>query len=367
MRSRGRSLASGTLFDLSSLVHVSPHVPTFTATVPIGFDGSKALLSAPLCFDICNLFPWLRTRLPPNDTTYRVGPPISRTSLRHLIPRGFPCMHRIAQKIPFTATRALEVELLLYSGRLSVSGLHTRGTSMAAIMERARCICALLFGIFFLLRKGEFPPKPTPGNNRNTQMRRSHLRFMTEDQSLIPYYAIGTTRASWLTISIEFSKADQTGRGRIITHYINVDVPLSRIVQRMEAYFYLSRTYSMAQDHDLLFHVPGLPALTTDFLTSCLRQTCHLLGLPCDKVSAHSLRYGGAATLAAAVFPEYIIAFYCGWAQGSSAMRRYIKPSNDIIKRVSSHMTRPQSPRAVQAVVNQLLTHRFHDSGASES
>ena len=94
---------------------------------------------------------------------------------------------------------------------------------------------------------------------------------------------------------------------------------------------------------------------------------CHLLGLPCDKVSAHSLRYGGATTLAAAGFPEYIIAFYGGWSQGSSAMRRYIKPSNDIVKKVSSHMTRPQSPRAVQAVVNQLLAHRFHVSGASES
>ena len=270
-------------------------------------------------------------------------------------------------KIPFTATLALECESFLSSGRLSISGLATGGTSIAANMERARCTCALLFGIFFLLRKGEFLPKPTSSANRNTQMRRAHLRFMTEDQSLIPYHAIGSMRASWLTISIEFSKADQTGRGRIITHYINVDAPLSCIVQRMEAYFYLSRTYFMAQEHDLLFHVPGLPVFTTDILTACMRQTCHLLGLPCDKVSAQSLRYGGATTLAAAGFPEYIIAFYGGWSQGSSAMRRYIKPSNDIVKKVSSHMTRPQSPRAVQAVVNQLLAHRFHASGASES
>ena len=84
----------------------------------------------------------------------------------------------------------------------------TWGTSITATMERARCICALLFGIFFLLRKGEFLPKPTYGTYRNTQMRRSHLRFMTEDQSLIPYPAVGTTRASWLTVSIKFSKAD---------------------------------------------------------------------------------------------------------------------------------------------------------------
>jgi hypothetical protein len=86
-------------------------------------------------------------------------------------------------KIPFTATLALECESFLSSGRLSISGLATWGTSIAANMERARCTCALLFGIFFLLRKGEFLPKPTSCTNRNTQMRRAHLRLPQTHQS----------------------------------------------------------------------------------------------------------------------------------------------------------------------------------------
>ena len=51
-----------------------------------------------------------------------------------------------------------------------------------------------------------------------------------------------------------------------------------------------------------------------------MRATCTLVRLPADKISAHSLRYGGSTTLAAAGYPEYIIAFYGGWAEGSKAM-----------------------------------------------
>ena len=189
-------------------------------------------------------------------------------------------------------------------------------------------------------------------------MRRSHLRFMTEEQSVIPYQKIGYVRASWLTITVIFSKTDQTGRGRIVTHHIDTNNPGHCVVQRMEAYIFMSREWFGARDSDLLFHIPGFRTLTTALVTTLMRSTCRLVGLPDDHVSAHSLRYGGATTLAAAGFPEYIIAFYGGWAPDSSAMRRYIKPSNDVVRRVSLHMTRSQSSLAVQASVNQLLAHR---------
>ena len=258
-------------------------------------------------------------------------------------------------KIPFTLILALQAEHFLRLGELQFPGFMTTGSSHRTFMEITRLTCALLFGIFFLLRKGEFLPQTLKGTKFHRPLLRSHLRFMDADQRIIPYGLIGTVRASWLTITIEFSKTDQTGRGRIVTHYIDVDNPTHCIVQRMEAYIMFARdAFGATADH-VLFDIPGFTSLTSTTITALMRRTCELLGLPFDKISAHSLRYGGATTLAAAGFPEYIIAFYGGWAQGSRAMRTYIKPTNAIIKRVSLHMTQAQSAVTVHHAVNQIL------------
>ena len=260
-------------------------------------------------------------------------------------------------KIPFTLVLALQSEIFLKSGDIKFSNFVTSGTSPRAILDVMRLTCALFFGIFFLLRKGEFLPKSASTCHR--PMRRSDLRFLDADQRVIPYHLVGHTRASWLTITIVFSKTDQTGRGRIVTHHIDVANPLQCVVQRMEAYVMFARDWFGAQSHDILFEVPGCPSLTASIITQLMREVCRLLGLPYTKVSAHSLRYGGATTLAAARFPEYVIAFYGGWSPTSKAMRTYIKPTNDVIRKVSLQMTRAQSSVAVQQHVNQLLATRI--------
>ena len=55
--------------------------------------------------------------------------------------------------------------------------------------------------------------------------------------------------------------------------------------------------------------------------------------------TTHSLRYGGATMMAAAGFPQYLIAHYGGWRADSEALRRYIVPSDESIARVSKYMT----------------------------
>ena len=107
-----------------------------------------------------------------------------------------------------------------------------------------------------------------------------------------------------------------------------------------------------------MWDIPGLPRLTCDTIAILMKTTCDLVGLPADKVSAHSLRYGGATTLAAAGYPEYIIAFYGGWAEGSKAMKRYIRPSNSISRTVSHQMASAECSMHVQKVVNQLMKQR---------
>ena len=92
--------------------------------------------------------------------------------------------------------------------------------------------------------------------------------------------------------------------------------------------------YEAAQDSPI-FEVPSLPRLTSEHLAKLMKATATLLGLPADKVSAHSLRYGGATMLAAAGFPEYVIANYGGWAEGSQSLRRYSRPTTEMITKVS--------------------------------
>ena len=70
----------------------------------------------------------------------------------------------------------------------------------------------------------------------------------------------------------------------------------------------------------------------------------------------------GVTTLAATGFPEYIIAFYGGWAPNSKSMKQYIQPTDDIIRIVSGHMSLSRNSEPVQAVVNQLLAHRVPQS-----
>ena len=261
-------------------------------------------------------------------------------------------------KIPFTMILAQQAEDFLRAGSIHIPGFYTTRVDHHADMDIRRLSCALMFGIFFLLRKGEFLPHPDKQPISNHIMLRSNLRFLNDDQSEIPYGSIGKARAYWLSITIVFSKTDQTGRGRIVTHYVDTTQPRYCIVQRMEAYIASSRDLYHAAHNDPLFHIPGFATLTTGCITTLMRTTCRLLGLPDDKISAHSLRYGGATTLAAAGFPEYIIAFYGGWAPNSSAMRTYIQVTPDTVKKVSHHMSHVQASLAVQSVVNHLIASR---------
>jgi integrase len=69
-----------------------------------------------------------------------------------------------------------------------------------------------------------------------------------------------------------------------------------------------------------------------------MKQTATAMGLPAARVSTHSLRYGGATILAAGGYPEYIIAMYGGWAEGSASLRRYTRPTMATVADVSRHM-----------------------------
>ena len=65
------------------------------------------------------------------------------------------------------------------------------------------------------------------------------------------------------------------------------------------------------------------------------------LGWDASKVSAHSLRYGGATMLAAAGLPQYVIEyFFGGWAENSKALKIYIQVGAGAVDQVSRIMAK---------------------------
>ena len=263
-------------------------------------------------------------------------------------------------KIPFTLNLAIQADVLLHAGTIQPSGTTTGESSLRSLMECLRIVTALWFGIFFLLRKSEFLPSCAG-------FRRRHLRFQDHDHRDIPYHLIGITPAHFVSVTIEFSKMDQTGHGRIIHHSRQQSLKDRCIVRKLETYIRLSRDQFQAQHDDLLFTVPTLPPLTSDIITQTMKLVCNVVGLPERKVSAHSLRYGGASMMAAAGFPDYVIAYYGGWAPGSTVMQRYIHPSDEMITTVSKHMATTSSSKTVESIVHSLMAHQVNLDRGSRS
>ena len=277
--------------------------------------------------------------------------------------RGYASRHPECGKvkIPFDSSMALDGEKHLKAGTLVINKFLTYDDSTRAKMELSRIMAALFLGIFYLLRKGEYLPKQAKNHN---PFQRRHLRFYEKHKGIIAYRDVGHIRAYSLSITIVFSKADQTGRSRIVHHEANFERPHDCVVHRLQEYIAASRNLYGSIETDLLFEMPTaykFPTLTAESLTYVIREICGALGLPKDRASAHSLRYGGAYMLAMMGLPEYIIAWYGGWAPGSTALRNYVQISPEVVSQVSRHMSMCASTRSVQDMVRHLLANRVPD------
>jgi len=234
-------------------------------------------------------------------------------------------------KLAFTASAARSCHQYLRQGRISIGSAHLND----ALRDLAifRLFVILLFGIFFLLRKAEFlfkAGKPAPPL-------RSSCSFFGTNKQRIPHDNVGNgqIQAQFVSFVVDQSKTDQDGNGRI--NMIERQPGDNDLVSLLEQYMHRSFLLG-AKASDSLFDCPHLPRVTADSLARIMKATVTLLGLPADRVSTHSLRYGGATMLAAGGFPEYIIAMYGGWAEGSESLRRYTRPSFQLIQSVSKHM-----------------------------
>jgi len=69
-----------------------------------------------------------------------------------------------------------------------------------------------------------------------------------------------------------------------------------------------------------------------------LRHHADADGLSSAKISAHSLRYGGATMLAAAGIPQYVIAYFGGWKADSKSLQIYMHLGAEAVAQASSVM-----------------------------
>ena len=195
---------------------------------------------------------------------------------------------------------------------------------------------AMKFGIFFLLRKSEFLPQSRKKKSRGLKWK--NIQFFDFNGNPVPLHKVTVigNHIKTLTIDIDFSKTDQYGAGRLVSHVRNDSGCC--IVNDVVNWWVVLRDHLNFDNNDFLFSKnDGEPIIIDSQVAKAMKDTVTYLGWKDDKVSAHSLRYGGATMLAAAGLPQYIIEYFGGWAQDSQALSKlYAKLGSEAVGIVSS-------------------------------
>ena len=275
--------------------------------------------------------------------------------------RGFERMHAKnhpegeSQKIPFTADLVTKALKLMFD----------KGFPGLQAIEILRIYTAMCVGVAFLLRCSEHIYSK---NGTARPPYRGELIFRDYKGSILPYAQIGRVKTKSVTIYTTFSKADVLGKGRITTHFRQPDTAPFCVVRALEKWYQLTRDEWGTKETDPLYDLPrqelvpvslSLKLLgevmtrTTDIEKRSFRDESDEEEIKLVRVTSHSLRYGGATTMAAAGFPEHLIALYGGWVQGSKSLRVYINQlTTDTREEVSAAFARGAKIDAAQTYID---------------
>jgi hypothetical protein len=194
---------------------------------------------------------------------------------------------------------------------------------------------ALRTGIYFLLRKSEFLPNR---NGTRSGLKRTNILFFDVEGYPIRNSVLHLGQSNSVRINIPFSKCDQFGKGRNLLHVRQS--PGNRcIVTDLEKWIISTRDELSASDNDYLFKVKDRILISAEQVSLAMKKTAEFCGFDSKKISAHSLRYGGATMLAAAGLPQYIIAYFGGWCEDSKSLQIYTQlniASNNRVSRIFS-------------------------------
>ena len=243
------------------------------------------------------------------------------------IKRGYRKIHAIthpegeAKKIAFTMEMCNHV-----APALDRLGLYKDP------LKREAILLAISLGIFYLLRKSEY--LPTSKSRRGRKWK--YVRFLDRRGNVIPWESVGKIQAMEMILYVEKSKTDQFGLGRLVRHKL-MPGP-NCIVRRMVAWAVKCRNLYGATSEDYIFQIKERVLVSDVELATAMKRTVEYLGWDSSKVSAHSLRYGGATMLAAAGLPQYVIAYFGGWTADSKALHRYMQLGAQAVEQASRIM-----------------------------
>lgn len=267
---------------------------------------------------------------------------ISVDAVKKLI-KGFERLYALRNPKANRLKLAFGMDLALMSRDVMtrLRTFHERGRSEAGVeIRQRRVFVAMAVGIFFMLRRSEhLIAKDRKGPSPLT---RRCVLFFDGNGLPIPYARVGLTVAEKVMLNVTFSKTDYSGFGRRTYHVRQPQLSSTCVVTILEDWIRTTRDTYGAKEDDPLYHLPGCEPLTLEALHYVMEATVKALGVAGNGIMAtsHSLRYGGATMLAAAGFPQYLIAHYGGWKENSAALRIYARPSEESIAMVSEFMAR---------------------------
>jgi len=254
-----------------------------------------------------------------------------------LLARGFqrfydrrnPAAGRV--KLPFGMDLALKAKTIMTSQNIFATISRSNADKQ---IRQERTFVAMAVGIHFMLRKSEH----IWSNGTATPMKRTHLVFFDKQDKHIPYDQVGLTRAMIVMSNVEFAKADLSGYGRRISHVRQDDEEVC-IVCILERWIVKTRDQFNTGRESGIYDINNMEGFTAYTLHKVMQATVTSLNIPGfnRNVTSHSLRYGGATMMAAAGFPQYLVAHYGGWTSDSKALRIYAKPTEEMSILVSKH------------------------------
>ena len=248
--------------------------------------------------------------------------------------RGYINIYARMHPASETKKLAFTIELVKFAKVAMKSSGHRRREERLFLKA---VTVAMTFGIYFLLRKSEYLPGHSAGSFRGG-MRWKRVRFFNQEGGRIPWSSVRLGTARWIQINVVKSKTDQLGFGRLVKHEVVHGEDC--IVKKMEVWATYCRTVLGAGEEDYLFRVGGAAPLVSDHdVAYVMKAIVSHLGWNSGKVSAHSLRYGGATMLAAAGLPQYVIAYFGGWTEDSSSLKHYTQVGGESVARVSKIMS----------------------------
>lgn len=193
---------------------------------------------------------------------------------------------------------------------------------------------ALLAGFTMLLRISEY----VGGSDSNHYLRCKDVTFVVKG-SHIPSDKLSSAQCDLVTeviIKLRSSKTDKDGEGTTFCFPRNRERDFKSDICFMLARW--SATASRAPDQPFFSTSArtGLWKVSSLHISTALKGLARAFGFDPSRFSSHSLRYGGASTLAAAGLPDSWIQVYGRWK--SLTFLQYIKLSHNIFDTIQQTM-----------------------------